>query len=124
MKRFKYRHLILCSIFLWTCEDKTTSSSLDSIQIVTSQDVLMPKQTTFLYARGFDKDGNRLNRLSINWMSLNESIATIDSEGKVLAISKGVATISATSSNISGMIEIIISENKKRVLSEMFTSST
>ncbi len=124
MKRFKYRHLILCSIFLWTCEDKTTSSSLDSIQIVTSQDVLMPKQTTFLYARGFDKDGNRLNKLSINWMSLNESIATIDSEGKVLAISKGVATISATSSNISGMIEIIISENKKRVLSEMFTSST
>ena len=124
MKRFKYRHLILCSIFLWTCEDKTASSSLDSIQIVTSQDVLMPKQTTFLYARGFDKDGNRLNRLSINWMSLNESIATIDSEGKVLAISKGVATISATSSNISGMIEIIISENKKRVLSEMFTSST
>ena len=124
MKRFKYRHLILCSIFLWTCEDKTTSSSLDSIQIVTSQDVLMPKQTTFLYARGFDKNGNRLNKLSINWMSLNESIATIDSEGKVLAISKGVATISATSSNISGMIEIIISENKKRVLSEMFTSST
>ena len=124
MKRFKYTHLILCSIFLWTCEDKTTSSSLDSIQIVTSQDVLMPKQTTFLYARGFDKDGNRLNKLSINWMSLNESIATIDSEGKVLAISKGVATISATSSNISGMIEIIISENKKRVLSEMFTSST
>lgn len=124
MKRFKYTHLILCSIFLWTCEDKTTSSSLDSIQIVTSQDVLMPKQTTFLYARGFDKNGNRLNRLSINWMSLNESIATIDSEGKVLAISKGVATISATSSNISGMIEIIISENKKRVLSEMFTSST
>ena len=124
MKRFKYTHLILCSIFLWTCEDKTTSSSLDSIQIVTSQDVLMPKQTTFLYARGFDKNGNRLNRLSINWMSLNESIATIDSEGKVLAISKGIATISATSSNISGMIEIIISENKKRVLSEMFTSST
>ena len=124
MKRFKYRHLILCSIFLWTCEDKTASSSLDSIQIVTSQDVLMPKQTTFLYARGFDKNGSRLNKLSINWMSLNESIATIDSEGKVLAISKGVATISATSSNISGMIEIIISENKKRVLSEMFTSST
>lgn len=124
MKRFRYTHLILCSIFLWTCEDKTTSSSLDSIQIVTSQDVLMPKQTTFLYARGFDKNGSRLNKLSINWMSLNESIATIDSEGKVLAISKGVATISATSSNISGMIEIIISENKKRVLSEMFTSST
>lgn len=124
MKRFNYRHLILCSIFLWSCEDKTTNSSLDSIQIITSQDVLMPKQTTFLYARGFDKDGNRLNRLAINWMSLNESIATIDSEGKVLGISKGVATISATSSNISGMIEIIISENKKRVLSEMFTSST
>ena len=124
MRIFNYKHLILCSIFLWTCEDKATSSSLDSIQLVTSPNVLMPKQTTFLYARGFDKDGNRFDRLSVNWMSLNESIATIDSEGKVLAISKGAATISATSSNISGMIEIIISDNKKRVLSEMFTSST
>jgi hypothetical protein len=84
----------------------------------------MPMQSTYFYARGFDKDGNRLERLSVDWSSSNEGVASIDQEGKVMAKSKGVAKITATSSEISSTTEIIISTIKKRVLSEMFTSST
>ena len=124
MKRFIDKYLIIICFSFWTCEDKITVSSLDSIQIIISQDVLMPKQTTYIYARGFDKDGNRLDRLPVEWSTSNPEIASIDSEGKVVAISKGVARITAKSSNISASSDIIISVNKKRVLSEMFTSST
>ena len=124
MKRFIDKYLIIICFSFWTCEDKITVSSLDSIQIIISQDVLMPKQTTYIYARGFDKDGNRLDRLPVEWSTSNPKIATIDSEGKVVAISKGVARITAKSSTISASSDIIISVNKKRVLSEMFTSST
>jgi len=124
MKRFIDKYLIIICFSFWTCEDKITVSSLDSIQIIISQDVLMPKQTTYIYARGFDKDGNRLDRLPVEWSTSNPEIATIDSEGKVVAISKGVARITAKSSTISASSDIIISVNKKRVLSEMFTSST
>ena len=124
MKRFIDKYLIIICFSFWTCEDKITVSSLDSIQIIISQDVLMPKQTTYIYARGFDKDGNRLDRLPVEWSISNPEIASIDSEGKVVAISKGVARITAKSSTISASSDIIISVNKKRVLSEMFTSST
>tara|TARA_B100000927_G_scaffold21910_1_gene16627 strand:- start:257 stop:631 length:375 start_codon:yes stop_codon:yes gene_type:complete len=124
MKRFIDKYLIIICFSFWTCEDKITVSSLDSIQIIISQDVLMPKQTTYIYARGFDKDGNRLDRLPVEWSTSNPEIASIDSEGKVVAISKGVARITAKSSTISASSDIIISVNKKRVLSEMFTSST
>ena len=124
MKRFIDKYLIIICFSFWTCEDKKTVSSLDSIQIIISQDVLMPKQTTYIYARGFDKDGNRLDRLPVEWSTSNPEIASIDSEGKVVAISKGVARITAKSSTISASSDIIISVNKKRVLSEMFTSST
>ena len=124
MKRFIDKYLIIIGFSFWTCEDKITVSSLDSIQIIISQDVLMPKQTTYIYARGFDKDGNRLDRLPVEWSTSNPEIASIDSEGKVVAISKGVARITAKSSTISASSDIIISVNKKRVLSEMFTSST
>ena len=124
MKRFIDKYLIIICFSFWTCEDKITVSSLDSIQIIISQDVLMPKQTTYIYARGFDKDGNRLDRLPVEWSTSNPEIASIDSEGKVVAISRGVARITAKSSTISASSDIIISVNKKRVLSEMFTSST
>ena len=124
MKRFIDKYLIIICFSFWTCEDKITVSSLDSIQIIISQDVLMPKQTTYIYARGFDKDGNRLDRLPVEWSTSNPEIASIDSEGKVVAISKGVARITAKRSTISASSDIIISVNKKRVLSEMFTSST
>ena len=124
MKRFINKYLIIACFSFWTCEDKTTVSSLDSIQIIISQDVLMPKQTTYIYARGFDKDGNRIDKLPVEWSTSNPEIASIDNEGKVIAISKGISRITAKSSTISASSDIIISVNKKRVLSEMFTSST
>ena len=78
----------------------------------------------YFYARGFDKEGNRLDKLSVTWESSNEAVASINNEGKITAKSKGVTKISATSSEISASFDIIVSITKKRVLSEMFTSST
>ena len=124
MKKTYYKYLLLFCLLLSACDDKVSVSNLDSIQIVSNLDVLMPMQSTYFYARGFDKDGNRLERLSVDWSSSNEGVASIDQEGKVTAKSKGVAKITATSSEISSTTEIIISTIKKRVLSEMFTSST
>ena len=84
----------------------------------------MPKQSTYLYARGYDKDGNRLDKISVSWSSSNGDIASIDQEGRIEAISKGIVKITASSSQISATYDIVVSINKKRVLSEMFTSST
>ena len=124
MKIFNKKYIVLFCFFFWTCEDKVSVSNLDSIQIISTNDVLMPGQSTYFYARGFDKEGNRLDKLSVTWESSNEAIAFINNEGKITAKSKGVTKISATSSEISASFDIIVSITKKRVLSEMFTSST
>ena len=124
MKIFNKKYIVLFCFFFWTCEDTVSVSNLDSIQIISTNDVLMPGESTYFYARGFDKDGNRLDKLSVTWESSNEAIASINNEGKITAKSKGVTKISATSSEISASFDIIVSITKKRVLSEMFTSST
>ena len=124
MKIFNKKYIVLFCFFFWTCEDEVSVSNLDSIQIISTNDVLMPGQSTYFYARGFDKEGNRLDKLSVTWESSNEAVASINNEGKITAKSKGVTKISATSSEISASFDIIVSITKKRVLSEMFTSST
>ena len=124
MKKLYFKLIIVICLLFWACEDKINISNLHSIQIVSNNDILMPKQSTYLYARGYDKDGNRLDKISVSWSSSNGDIASIDQEGKVEAISKGIVEISASSSQISATSDIIVSINKKRVLSEMFTSST
>ena len=124
MKKIYFKLIIVTCLLFWACEDKISVSNLNSIQIVSSNDILMPKQSTYLYARGYDKDGNRLDKISVSWSSSNEDIASIDQEGKVEAISKGIVKITANSSQISATSDIVVSINKKRVLSEMFTSST
>ena len=110
MKKLYFKLIIVTCLLFWACEDKISVSNLHSIQIVSSNDILMPKQSTYLYARGYDKDGNRLDKISVLWSSSNGDIASIDQEGRIEAIS--------------ATYDIVVSINKKRVLSEMFTSST
>ena len=124
MQKLYFKLIIVTCLLLWACEDKTSVSNLHSIQIVSSNDILMPKQSTYLYARGYDKDGNRLDKISVSWSSSNGDIASIDQEGRIEAISRGIVKITASSSQISATYDIVVSINKKRVLSEMFTSST
>ena len=124
MKKLYFKLIIVTCLSFWACEDKISVSNLHSIQIVSSNDILMPKQSTYLYARGYDKDGNRLDKISVSWSSSNGDIASIDQEGRIEAISKGIVKITASSSQISATYDIVVSINKKRVLSEMFTSST
>ena len=124
MQKLYFKLIIVTCLLLWACEDEISVSNLHSIQIVSSNDILMPKQSTYLYARGYDKDGNRLDKISVSWSSSNGDIASIDQEGKVEAISKGIVKITVSSSQISATSDIVVSINKKRVLSEMFTSST
>ena len=124
MKKLYFKLIIVTCFLFWACEDKISVSNLHSIQIVSSNDILMPKQSTYLYARGYDKDGNRLDKISVSWSSSNRDIASIDQEGRIEAISKGIVKITASSSQISATYDIVVSINKKRVLSEMFTSST
>ena len=116
--------LIITTLLFWSCEDKTKATQeLDAIVLSPVKSILQPGQTVQLSALVIDKSNSSMD-LPVTWSTTNDQIATISKEGMVTAVGQGEANIYATIDNVQGMAEILVSANRRRVLSEMFTSST
>ncbi len=117
--------LLIITIFLfWSCEDKATvTQEVDTIVISPLSHVLKIAQTIQLSALVVDKENLSMDT-PVTWSSTNDAVATISKEGLVTGVGQGEANIYATVDNVQGMAEILVSANRRRVLSEMFTSST
>ncbi|MBC8345553.1 MAG: Ig-like domain-containing protein [Candidatus Marinimicrobia bacterium] len=117
-------YLFISLFILWSCEDKrTVTQEPETIVISPLSQVLQAGQTVQLNALVIDKENMAMD-VPVTWSSTNEGVATITKEGLVTGIGQGVANIYATVENIQGMSEIIVTTKRRRVLSEMFTSST
>ena len=116
--------LIIITFSFWSCEDKTKATpELDSIVISPVISILQPGQTIQLSALVIDKENSSMD-IPVVWSSTNDQVATITKEGVVTGVGRGEANIYATIDNVQGMSEVLVSDNRRRVLSEMFTSST
>ena len=116
--------LIIITFLFWSCEDKTKATpELDSIVISPVISILQPGQTIQLSALVTDKENSAMD-IPVVWSSTNDQVATITKEGVVTGVGRGEANIYATIDNIQGMSEVLVSDSRRRVLSEMFTSST
>ena len=116
--------LIITTLLFWSCEDKTKATQeLDAIVLSPVKSILQPGQTVQLSALVIDKSNSSMD-LPVTWSTTNDQIATITKEGLVTAVGQGEANIYATVDNIQGMAEVLVSTDRRRVLSEMFTSST
>jgi len=116
--------LIIITFIFWSCEDKTKATpELDSIVISPVISILQPGQTIQLSALVIDKENSSMD-IPVVWSSTNDQVATITKEGVVTGVGRGEANIYATIDNVQGMSEVLVSDSRRRVLSEMFTSST
>jgi len=116
--------LIIITFSFWSCEDKTKATQeLDSIVISPVRSILQPGQTIQLSALVIDKENSSMD-IPVVWSSTNDQVATITKEGVVTGVGRGEANIYATIENVQGMSEVLVSDSRRRVLSEMFTSST
>lgn len=116
--------LIIITFLFWSCEDKTKATpELDSIVISPVISILQPGQTIQLSALVTDKENSAMD-IPVVWSSTNDQVATITKEGVVTGVGRGEANIYATIDNVQGMSEVLVSDSRRRVLSEMFTSST
>ncbi len=116
--------LIIITFSFWSCEDKATvTQEVDTIVISPLSHVLKVAQKVQLSALVIDKENSPMDT-PVTWSSTNDAVATISKEGLVTGVGQGEATIYATLDNVQGMAEILVSTNRRRVLSEMFTSST
>ena len=130
MLRIKIYKLTILQIiglfFIFSCEDNSSQTDQipDSIIVNPGNVLLQPEQTIQLRTSIIDKENNIIENAIVMWTSENDAVAIVDENGIVTGKSKGSTYIMATVDNIQGIAEVTVSTIKKRVLSEMFTSST
>ena len=125
LKIYLYLPFLLSSLFL-SCEDKDASyiQVPSSIVITPVNSILKPNESIQLYSLVIDKNNSKIDEPEVVWSSTNDMVALVNQNGLVTTKSKGSATIIATVKNIQGMAEIVVSTIRRKILSEMFTSST
>lgn len=116
------------AFLLFSCEDKAGDGpqvpEIIDISPGAGSIVLQPGQTIQFKSRVIDKKNREIIDATVVWSSDNDAVATISENGIVTAVKEGVTTIMATFETLQSMREVVISTSKKRVLSELFTSST
>ena len=116
--------ILLAFLISWSCEDqKPDESVVSSIVITPNKIILKPGKTEQFYALVIDHNNMAMDA-DITWKSSNPSVATINNEGFVTAVAIGSTDIFATVDAVQGLAEALVSDIRRRVLSEMITSST
>ena len=116
--------ILLAFLISWSCEDeKSDKSVVSSIVITPNKIILKPGKTEQFYALVIDQNNMAMDA-DIIWKSSIPSVATINNEGLVTAVGKGSTEIFATVDAVQGLSEALVSDIRRRVLSEMITSST
>ncbi len=117
--------LFIITFAFWACEKKNTlgSAEIDSIVLSPIRNILKPGQSVQLSALVIDKSNNSVD-VEVTWTTDNDAVATVTKEGLVTAVDQGEAKIFATVEDKQGVAEILVSINRRRILSELFTSST
>lgn len=77
------------------------TSKVSVIIITGSRSNLYIDDTLMLQAEAYNFNGNKINNVTFNWNSSDESVLTVNSFGTVKAISAGTAFVTATINNIS-----------------------
>ena len=125
-KQFSLINLIFASLLLLSCDDTKSAAELvpESINITSGSIIIKPEEKQQLRAQILTIDKQTIDDMVITWSSDNESIAIVDQKGLLTGKSQGTTYILATIGNVQSSIEITVSAIQRRILSELFTSST
>ena len=116
--------ILLAFLVSWSCENESPDESVVSSIVVTPNKIILkPGKTEQFYALVIDQNSMAMDA-DITWKSSNPSVATINNEGLVTAVATGSTEIFATVDAVQGLAETLVSGIRRRVLSELITSST
>ena len=125
--RLKVKTVFISLIFfIFSCEDNNSENVeiVSSIVVSPVNPLTEPNKTTQFYALVISSSNKELVDQPIVWKSSNEEVAIVDEKGVVTSINQGYSDITAELGDVKGSSQIVVSSIRKRVLSEMFTSST
>ena len=126
-KKLKFNTaLISFMFFIFSCEDNNSEflETVSSIVVSPVNPLTEPNKTTQFYALVISSSNKELLDQPIAWKSSNEDVAIVDEKGMVTSKNQGYSDITAELGDVKGSSQIVVSSIRKRVLSEMFTSST
>ena len=117
--------LLISLLLLNTCgRDNPTGTNLAKPFKVTvtpnSTNLLDIDQTVSLTASVSDQNGEVISGASVTWLSRNDAVAKTDSAGIVRAVGFGTAVITATSGQVQGNAEVMVSNSARTVLEALF----
>ncbi|MFL3025602.1 MAG: Ig-like domain-containing protein [Candidatus Neomarinimicrobiota bacterium] len=122
----KHFIILIGLLVVTSCDDSKTDVELipDSINISSSYSIIKPEQQIQLKVQVLTADNDKIDDIAIIWTSDNESVAIVNEKGVVTGKGQGTTYIIATAGNVQNSIEITVSAIRRRILSELFTSST
>ena len=125
-KQFSLINMIFASLLLLSCDDTKSAAELvpESINITPGSIIIKPEEKQQLRAQILTIDKQTIDDMVITWSSDNESVAIVDQKGLLTGKSQGTTYILASIENVQSSIEITVSAIRRRILSELFTSST
>ena len=81
-------------------EDPTSVASIDLVGGLGFTGALLEGDTASLIAVAWNSDQDAIEGIDFTWVSSNPSVATVDANGLVTAVSAGSATITANAENV------------------------
>lgn len=105
--------LVAALLGLATCQshDATApgSARVATIALTTTAVIVAPQETLTVTATPRDSAGNALTGRHVTWTSSQPSVATVDSNGVVIAIAGGMTTLTATIDGMTASVTINVS---------------
>src|SRR5262245_33356415 len=79
-------------------------------EVSTAEPMAWIGATRDLTATAYTSSGAVVSGTTFTWSSSQSGVATVNSNGRVTAVSNGTATISATASNVSGSTTVTVQQ--------------
>lgn len=117
--------LSLVVLVFWSCEDQKAGGPKVGVVVISPKEqALLPGQSYQLSALVTDESHASLPDVEVIWISSDNAIVTVSETGLVTGIQPGLVTISASAGDVTGYCDVMVTTSRRKILSELFTSST
>ena len=121
MKAFRYLGMsFIVALFFWACEEE---AAIDEVSVSPATATIKKGETQQFTATVTDANGDTLTDATVEWVSSDGLIATVDEAGLATGVDAGDATINAAADGVSGLADLTVEKTVEEILLGTWTTS-